>query len=83
MLEGMILRMYDVEVLGYEDYVTAEHDTFDLIAWKKYGDEMLASLIIESNLDYADIIVFDAGVKLTIPVVEQSNIQQAIPPWRQ
>lgn len=74
--------MLNVKIIGYEEYITEDHDTFDLIAWKQYDDEMLASLIIESNLDYADMLVFDAGVRLVIPIVEQANTQQSIPPWR-
>lgn len=72
-----------IEITGYSEYVTAENDTFDLIAYRKYGNEFLASLIIQENSRYADTIIFDSGIKLKIPVINVKEVENSLPPWRQ
>ena len=62
-------------------YVTAAGDTFDMIALDYYNDEHLSAVIAEANPDYAGVIVFDAGVRLTIPVIEQAAAY-SLPPWK-
>lgn len=74
--------MNNINILGYEEYLTEQGDTFDLIAWKLYDEEMLASEIIQANLNYVDVLIFDAGVSLMVPIVEELNLQEAVPPWR-
>ena len=74
--------MDDHKILGYEEYTTEDQDTFDMIAWKVYGDEMMASLLIQKNPDHADVLIFDMGVRLVLPIVESAKMQQAVPPWR-
>lgn len=63
------------------EYMTVLGDTFDKIAKLKYGDEKLAIHIIEANIEYSNVIIFGAGVKLKIPdivVPRTSNL----PPWK-
>ena len=47
-----------------------------------YNDERLAHYIIEYNPDYSDVIVFEGGVLLKLPVVEAAETSETIPPWR-
>ncbi|WP_441423714.1 phage tail protein [Anaerobacillus sp. MEB173] len=62
-------------------YTTNSGDTFDKIALEKLNDEKLAGIIIEANIDYAHIVIFESGVKLTIP--EPSEQQSThLPPWK-
>ncbi len=63
-------------------YRTISGDTFDIIAKKTLGDEMLAGLIIEKNLDYADVIFFGAGVELNIPEEVPDEVLEDLPPWK-
>lgn len=72
-----------IEITGYVEYVTAENDTFDLIAYRQYGNEFLASLIIQENSRYADTIIFDSGVKLKLPIINIREVENSLPPWRQ
>lgn len=72
-----------IEITGYSEYMTTENDTFDLIAYRQYGNEFLASLIIQENLRYADTIIFDSGVKLKIPIIDIKEVENSLPPWRQ
>lgn len=73
----------EITIVGFTEYVTSENDTFDLIAFKKYGNEFFASLIIEHNRQYADVILFDSGVTLSIPEVDVTATEKSLPPWRQ
>ena len=47
-----------------------------------YNDERLAHYIVEFNPDYSDVIVFEGGVNLRLPVVEAAETLETIPPWR-
>lgn len=69
-------------VISYYEYITQEGDTFDLLALDMYNDERLAHYIIEYNPDYSDVIVFEGGVLLKLPVVEAVETSETIPPWR-
>ena len=69
-------------IKGYIDYVTTAGDTFDMIALAAYDDELLASTVIEANLDYCDVLIFDAGTTLRIPVIDNVESPASLPPWR-
>lgn len=73
----------EIIVKDFTEYVTSENDSFDLIAFKKYGDEFYASLIIEHNVRYADVVLFDAGTVLSLPEIEVTESDKSLPPWRQ
>lgn len=62
-------------------YVTAQGDTFDSIAFWFYGDEKYMKDIIECNWDKADTLVFDSGVKLYIPDIDEETSEE-VPFWR-
>ena len=80
--EEVILNMYRTPSY-YENYTTEYGDTFDIIAFKFYYDEMLASEIMRANPDYCDVLVFDEVVPLRIPIFEEADIPDTLPPWRQ
>lgn len=69
-------------VTAYKEYITREGDTFDALALDMYGDETLAHYIIEFNPDYADVLIFDANVALRLPIVEDVETPDTLPPWR-
>ena len=69
-------------VTGYKEYTTREGDTFDALALEMYGEETLAHYIIEFNPDYADVLIFDANVLLLLPIVEDVETPDTLPPWR-
>lgn len=70
------------KVTGYKEYTTREGDTFDALALEMYGEETLAHYIIEFNPDYADVLIFDANVALRLPIVEDVEKPDTLPPWR-
>lgn len=63
------------------EYTTINGDTFDVIALDMYNDEMKAHLIIQANPEYANVLVFDEGIKLKIPIIEKENVA-TLPPWK-
>lgn len=65
-----------------KEYVTRSGDSFDLLALAAYNDEKMASVIIQANPLYMDTLIFEAGVRLKIPVVESAGRPSTLPPWR-
>lgn len=63
-------------------YTTRQGDTFDELALQVYDSEKRAHLLIEANPDYADVLTFDAGTVLTIPVNDDIVLPETLAPWR-
>ena len=62
-------------------YSTKQNDTFDKVAYELYGDEDVASYIIEANPEYADVIIFGTGVELKLPKLERVE-SSTLPKWK-
>ncbi len=71
-----------MRVKGYKKYITREGDTFDALALEMYGEETLAHYIIDFNPNYADVLIFEAGASLRLPIVENAETRETLPPWR-
>jgi len=71
-----------LRVTGYIDYITRAGDTFDMLALTMYNEEKLAHYIIEFNPDYSDVVVFGANVPLRLPIVDNVELPETLPPWR-
>lgn len=69
-------------ITGYQSLTTVEGDTFDALALEFYNDEKLSHYIIQANPDYCDVLIFGAGTELKIPIVENPQTPQSLPPWR-
>lgn len=69
-------------VISYKEYMTRQGDTYDALALEMYGDESLAHYIIEFNPDHADVLIFEANVPLRLPIVENVETPDTLPPWR-
>ena len=67
---------------SFEYYVTSQGDTFDLIAYDLYGNEYLASDIVELNPEFSGELAFDAGEELKVPVYEDLSESERVAPWR-
>lgn len=65
----------------YFTYTTMQGDTFDILALDAWNDESKAHWIIQDNPQFADVLVFDAGIDLKIRVVDQSAAS-TLPPWK-
>lgn len=54
-------------------YKTIQGDTWDLIAYKLWGSEYLFPLLLDVNLNYRDVIIFDGGIELNVPTIDTSE----------
>ena len=69
-------------ITGYKTYVTKQGDAYDLLALREYGEERLANYIIDANPEYVDVLIFEAGVTLSVPTLDTTETPQTLPPWR-
>lgn len=63
-------------------YSTSSGDTFDKIALKSLGDVAYVKHIILENVEYADVLIFDSGIKLKIPQLPEETEDDFLPPWK-
>lgn len=65
--------------LNLRKHITAQGETFFIIALQYYDDEKFAHHIANANMKYANVLVFDADIDLEIPDIETADDK---PPWR-
>ena len=63
-------------------YTTIQGDTWDVIAYKLYGLESRMLQLMEYNPEHMHIVVFSAGIILTVPEL-QEEVMSYLPPWKQ
>lgn len=67
----------------FYSYITKDKDRWDLIAYKFYNDPNKYEEIIKANPEIKLEPILEAGLKIKIPVIEESeNIQFKFPPWK-
>lgn len=74
--------MAKMKITGYRKYTTKQGDAFDSIALEFYNDEFMASLLMAENPAHCDVLIFDAGTVINIPIVENVETTESLPPWR-
>lgn len=62
-------------------YVTALGDTWDIIAYKMYGNERQMSVLIETNPQHQETVLFQADVVIQVPDMVAAT-STVLPPWR-
>lgn len=62
-------------------YRTQQGDFWDTIAWRLWGKEALMHELLRANPEHADVLVFPAGIVLTVPDVDTSTAPRNLPPW--
>ena len=69
--------------MDYYEYITKDGDRWDLIAYDFYANSTLYEPIITANPDIPITPILPSGLKLKIPVIDDSNeIEFILPPWR-
>ncbi|QCT03811.1 phage Tail Protein X [Paenibacillus algicola] len=63
-------------------YRTIQGDTWDSIAFSVAGKESFMVQLMNANPDYAEVVIFPAGVLLQVPVIPVESAS-TLPPWRQ
>jgi phage tail protein X len=65
-------------------HITAAGERWDLLAWRYYGNPTLYSPIIMANPLVPIEPVFEAGLTVLIPILQQSQAAAVnLPPWKQ
>ena len=66
------------------EHITADGDRWDLLAWRHYGDATLYEGIIAANPAVMITPILPSGIRLSIPVIEESEtLSEDLPPWKQ
>lgn len=65
-------------------HITYAGERWDLLAWNYYGDPTNYSIIIMANPRVPIEPVFEAGLTIAIPIIQQHNILTSndLPPWK-
>lgn len=67
----------------YYSYITKDNDRWDLISYKFYKTANLYEDIIKANPEVEITPTLSAGIKLKIPVLDDSKtIKFELPPWK-
>lgn len=69
-------------IVGHIEYIAQGGDTMDSIALAAYNEERMASTIIAANPDLSDVLIFEGGELVQIPIVETVTTPDTLPPWR-
>lgn len=64
-------------------YTTMQGDAWDAIAYRLFGEERLAHILMQANSEHMDVLMFPAGVLLTIPEIAPPQQSLKLPPWSQ
>lgn len=68
--------------MTFKTYIARQGQLWDQIALEMYGTEMKASFLLEHNQEMTDILIFEGGEKVRVPVIEESELITSLPPWR-
>lgn len=63
-------------------YTTVQGDTWDLVAYRLWGQERLFDRLMRANPAHLDVVVFPAGVVLAVPAITIPDPTPELPPWR-
>ena len=63
-------------------YTTKQGDTWDMIAYRVYGDVKYTGWLMQNNFPHLDVFVFGAGVILQTPPLPESEQLANMPIWR-
>jgi phage tail protein X len=67
----------------YYSYITKDNDRWDLIAYKYYKNPTKYEEIIKANPNVEITPTLKAGIKLKIPILQESKtIKFELPPWK-
>ena len=64
-------------------HTTKAGERWDLLAWRYYGDPTDYSPIIVANPNVPIEPVFDAGISIAVPILQQGAVvTKNLPPWK-
>lgn len=60
---------------------TKQGETWDMISIAEYGTPFAMEKLIAANPQYSDVLIFDAGIELIVPEIEEATVY-SLPPWK-
>ena len=66
-------------------YSTQQGDTFDIIAFRLFGDELYMDELIKANFEHRKTLIFGSGVVLNVPEIDTETPQTSnenLPIWK-
>lgn len=69
-------------VIAYCKYLTKAGDSFDSLALDFYDDEGKAGEIARFNPNLTDVLLFEAGELVNIPIFSDDDPPESLAPWR-
>jgi hypothetical protein len=70
---------YSVPILGF--LTTLQDDCWDLLSRRAYGSEFFGNVLQEANPLFNQISIFDGGMLIIVPVIDQAQSLD-LPPWK-
>ena len=61
---------------------TIQGDTWDMIAYRLFGNEAYMEEMMMENLPYIDTLVFSSGTVLSVPELQEGQ-DEGVPFWRE
>ena len=71
-----------MEVTGYRKHIAKKGETPDMLALRYYSDEFMTSYILEVNKQYQDVMIYEGGEIIYIPVFDTLENDETLAPWR-
>ncbi|MDR1831615.1 MAG: tail protein X [Fusobacteriaceae bacterium] len=65
---------------SYNTYETEQGDTWDLIAFKVYGQERRMVDLIDANIEFSNVVFFTDGILLIVPAIPPEE-KEGVAPW--
>lgn len=65
----------------YLTHITTEGERWDQLATRYYGDPLAYEGIVEANPHVPLATTLPGGLTLSIPVLEQGDLSEELPPW--
>lgn len=59
-------------------YKTVQGDTWDLIAYKQYGDEKHMKLLAEANRPLLDYMILPSGIEINVPELPEGGEESTV-----
>lgn len=63
-------------------YTTQDGDMWDSIALSQLGDSYYANQLIDANRKYSAVVIFEAGIQLTVPTIVTELSKVNVAPWK-
>lgn len=64
-----------------DTYTTIQGDTWDIVSKKVYGSEKYMDRLISANSKHRETVFFPAGIRLSVPEIDEPA-PDSLPPWK-